>query len=547
MNVQIPVDEKNKTYQTIANSIFEHGIDTIFGLMGDANLYFIDHFVRACRGKFVPAAYDGNATLMALAYAQVSGKIGVASVTHGPALTNSITPLTEGARGNIPMVLFAGDTPTADRRNLQDIDQRALVAVTGAGWEQVRTPQTASVDIAHAFYRARTERRPIVLNIPADFMWKDVPHTPTVYPVFQTPAFVPDGPTFEDALGMIASARRPLILAGYGAIDAKPALIDLAERIDAPLATTLRAKDLFRGHPNAIGLFGTLSTPEAYSIIAQADCIISFGASLHQFTTDRGLLCKGKRIVQVNDRPDEAGQTLHSDAVLIADAKLTAENFLMWINEAEAAPSGFASEFAGRDVAAHPVPPPRAQKTGTIDFTTALNWLETALPQDRVLVTDGGRFMTEVWCHISAPDPRSFVLTANFGAIGLGLQEAVGAAAAVPNRPVTLFTGDGGFMLGGINEFNTAVRLGQDLIVIVCNDAAYGAEYVQFEDRQMDPALTLFDWPSFAQVATSLGGQGVTVRTLEDLEQAGDVIAKRDGPILIELMLDPSAMPRMRI
>ena len=182
-----------------------------------------------------------------------------------------------------------------------------------------------------------------------------------------------------------------------------------------------------------------------------------------------------------------------------------------------------------------------------MNFEYALDRLEEALPKDRFLATDGGRFMTEVWCRVSAPNAESFFATANFGSIGLGLQVAIGAGFAVKDRPVVLFTGDGGFMMGGINEFNTAVRMKQDLIVIVANDSAYGAEHVQFLDRKMDPGLSTFNWPSFADVATALGGQGVQVNSAEDLEAAIKVMETRDRPLLIELHLDPNDVPRMRL
>jgi len=143
--------------------------------------------------------------------------------------------------------------------------------------------------------------------------------------------------------------------------------------------------------------------------------------------------------------------------------------------------------------------------------------------------------------------PKSFLATVNFGSIGLGLQEAIGAALAAPDRPVVFFTGDGGFMMGGVNEFNTAVRLKQDLIVILCNDSAYGAEHIQFLDRKMDPGLSMFDWPSFAEVATALGGKGLVVASAEDLDAALLAIETRDRPLLIELKLDPDDVPRMRL
>ncbi|MFK7835227.1 MAG: thiamine pyrophosphate-binding protein [Sulfitobacter sp.] len=540
MSAQITV------YQSIARATREHGVETMFGLMGDANLFMVDSFVRDCGGRFIPAAHEGSSILMALAHGHVSGKVGVATVTHGPALTNCTTALTEAVRGHIPMVVLAGDTPVDTPRHLQSIDQRELVKVTGAGFEQLRTPNTVGKDVARCFYRAQVERRPIVLNMPVEFMWETVTHDTQVLDVFTTPGGVAPGDTLDNAIGMLASARRPLILAGGGAVAAREQLIRLADRLEAPLATTLKAKGLFRDHPYDIDIFGTLSTPAAYDLIAQSDCIICFGTGLHDFTTDRGKLMQSKRIIQVDATPEAIGGGLHPDAALVADAGLTAETILYWLDEAEVPASGFTRDLDINSLTTHPTGPDKTS-AGHVNFVHALERLERALPQDRVLVTDGGRFMTEVWCRLSVSDPRSFVNTVNFGAIGLGLQEAIGAGIAVPERPIVLFSGDGGFMMGGINEFNTAVRLGLDLIVIIANDSAYGAEHIQFIDRKMDPGLTEFHWPSFAQVAISLGGEGVEVRSKEDLERALEALARRKGPFLIDLRLDPHDVPRMRV
>ena len=540
------MSSKKHVFQNIAQAVSDHGVDTMFGLMGDANLFMVDSFVRDSGGRFVPAAHEGSSVLMALAYTHVSGNVGVATVTHGPALTNCMTALTEGARGHIPMVLLAGDTPISNPRHLQSTDQREVVKATGAGFEQMRSPETVAMDVARAFYRAQVERRPIVLNMPADFMWEEAEHTAKVLSVFSAPGGVAEGDILDQAIGMIASARRPLILAGIGAVSAREQLIRLADRLQAPLATTLKAKGLFSDHPYNIDIFGTLSTPAAYELIAQSDCIICFGTGLHDFTTDRGKLMKDKRIVQVDIEPTAIGGGLHPDAALVADAGLTAETILYWLDEAEIPPSGFTNDLDIDKLTEHPK---GADKTaeGCINYIYALERLEEALPKDRLLVTDGGRFMTEAWVRTSVPDPASFVATTNFGSIGIGLQEAIGAGVAAPDRPVVLFSGDGGFMMGAINEFNTAVRLGLDLIVIVANDSAYGAEHIQFMDRKMDPSLTEFHWPSFAGIATSLGGQGFEVRSSDDLEVALAALETRDKPMLIELHLDPMDVPRMRI
>ncbi|WP_246525697.1 thiamine pyrophosphate-binding protein [Thalassovita aquimarina] len=315
-------------YQSIAQSLADHDFDTMFGLMGDANLFMVDHFVRAGDATFVPVAFEGSAVLMALAYGRVAGKVGIATVTHGPALTNCVTALTEGARGHVPMVLLAGDTAVSNPHNLQNIDQRETVKITGAGFEQMRSPETASYDVAHAIYRAQVEKRPIVLNMPIDFMWQEVEHTRHVFPAFTAPAYVPEGDDLDEAVGMIASARRPIILAGIGAKDAVEQIKKLADRLQAPLATTLKAKGMFNDHPYNIDIFGTLSTPAAYDAIAKADCVIAFGTSLHNFTTDKGALMKGKRVVQINDTVTEVAKNYHPDAALVADAGLTADNIV---------------------------------------------------------------------------------------------------------------------------------------------------------------------------------------------------------------------------
>jgi len=539
--------DRSFTHQAIAEAVHDNGVSVMFGLVGDANLFVADHFVRGCSGRFIPATHEGNSVLMALAWTHVSGEVGTATITHGPALTNCATALTEGARGKIPIVLLAGDTPVANPRHLQALDQREMVKSTGAGFEQIRSPETAAADVSRAYYRAKVEQRPIVLNMPADFMWVEAQSSHQVLSVFETKSYVPEGNAVDEAIGMIASARRPLILAGAGATGARDQIIKLADRLEAPLATTLKAKGLFRGHDYDLDIFGTLSSPATYDAIAQSDCIICFGAGLHDLTTDKGNLMKGKRLVQVDKNPYAIGRSVHPDAALIADSGLTADNFVYWLDEAEIQPSGFTAELDPSTLRHHPAPKRSPKQKGHINYVATLEAIEKALPENRILVTDGGRFMTEVWCRISVRDPQSFVVTANFGSIGLGLSEAIGAGVAAPDRPVVLFAGDGGFMMGGLSELHTAVSLKQDLIIIICNDGAYGAEHIQFRDRNMDPSITEFNWPSFAKIAISMGADGLVVRSEDELKTALDAISTRSRPLLIELRLDPDDVPPMRI
>ncbi len=534
-----------KVHEALARGLADHGADTVFGLIGDANLFLVDSFARQQQGTYVAAVHEAGAVLMATGYARAAGRVGVATVTHGPGLTNTVTALVEGVRGRTPVVLLAGDTAVHDPANLQNIEQRELVAATGAGFVQVRTPESAVEDLGLAFRRALLERRPVVLNVPADFQWAETPYVAVdrTPPAVGAPALDPGD--LDRAVGVIASARRPIVLAGRGAAHpaARASVLRLAERIGAPLATTLKAKDLFRGEPFDLGIFGTVSTPVASETIARSDCVVALGASLNPFTTARGSLLESRALVHCDLDPAQIGRSGTPAAALVGDSAAAADAICRWLDEAGVPPSGFRSpELLQRLAEESPVHPDRSTDA-TVDVRTALQQLEDALPASRTLVTDGGRFMYEVWRRMSVREAGHFLPTVHFGSIGMGVGTAIGARYGAPDRPVVLVTGDGGFMLGGLAEFSTAVRLAVDLIVVVLNDGGYGAEHIQFRTRDMDPALSLFPWPDLAGVAEALGGRGMTVRRLADLDALPALLADRDRPVLVDVHLDPDQVP----
>lgn len=530
-----------KVHEALARGLVDAGVGTLFGLIGDANLFLVDSFVRQ-RGTYVAAAHEAGAVLMATGYARAAGRVGVATVTHGPGLTNTVTALVEGVRGRTPLVLIAGDTAVHDVANLQNIDQREIVTATGAGFLPVRTPASAVEDLALALRRATLERRPVVLDVPADFQWSETSYLPVDRTPPPAPAPAPDPAQLDRAVGVVAAARRPIVLAGRGATspEARASLLRLAERIGAPLATTLKAKDLFRGESFDLGIFGTVSTPVASETIARSDCVVAFGASLNLFTTARGSLLEGRAVVHCDVDPAQLG---NSGAPVVGDSAAVADAICAWLDEADVPPSGFRSpELAQRLAEPSPEPPDRGSDS-TVDVHRALRRLDVELPRDRTLVTDGGRFMYEAWRQLRVREPGHFLPTVHFGSIGLGLPTAIGARYGAPDRPVVAVCGDGGFMLGGLTEFGTAVRLRLDLVVVVLDDGGYGAEHIQFRARDMDPALSLFAWPDLARVAEALGGIGTTVRSLADLDGLGPLLAARDRPVLIDVRLDPDQVP----
>ncbi|GAB7037139.1 MULTISPECIES: thiamine pyrophosphate-binding protein [Catenuloplanes] len=529
-----------KLHAALARALAGHGVDTVFGLMGDANMFLVHSFVHEMKGRYVAAAHEAGAMFMGFGYAALSGRLGVVTVTHGPALTNTVTGLVEAVRGRVPLLLIAGDTATTSRENIQDIPQRDVVLPTGAGFEQARTPETTLADLAIAVRRALVEQRPVVFNVPSDLMWTDVRYdeVPLHLPQPQTP--YPDPAAVRHAAAHIAVAQRPLVLAGRGAIAARREVLALAARIGAPVATTLKATGLFDGEPGDLGLAGGLAAPATRQLIEESDLLIAVGAGLNRYTTDNGALLTGRRVVVIDTAPD--GHTGY-DAAVRGDAGVVAEALITQLDAATVPGSRFRDAVAWR-LDRFPRSRP-ATSSGTVDVETALRRIDEILPSPRVVVSDGGRFMMESLRFIRVSDPRSFVFPENFGSIGTGMGAAIGAATVHPADPVVLVCGDGGFMHGGIGEFATAVREGLDLIVVVCNDGGYGAEHVQFVDRGLDPRLSLFSWPDLATVAGALGGDGVTVRSTDDLAYAEKAIADRTRPLLVDVRLDVRQMTPM--
>lgn len=531
-----------KLHQVFGQVLFNRGIDTMFGLLGEANMMMVDAFVRA-GGRYVNPPREDGAVLAAFGYGHASGRLGVATVTHGPALTNTVTALTEASRNRVPLLLIAGDTAVDVRMNPQDIDQFDVIRPTGAGFQQVRTAQTALDDLATAIRRAFAESRPIVLNVPIDIQAQDSAAEPSRYapPAFQRPQ--PDPDALDRALGVAASSRRPVILAGHGAVrsGAKKDLLKLAAVLGAPVATTLKAKDLFRGDPYDLGLFGSLSSALTGQVIGQADCVLAFGAGLNQFTAAGGALFKGKGVVHVDTDPARIGQWWPVDAAVVGDASTVATAMTGCLIALEREPSAFRSqELADRIAAWKPSDEfEDASGGGTVDLRSFTVWLDQVLPRDRNLVTDVGRYVAGPLLYLHVADPSACLSPLGFGSVGVGLGAAIGVAVARPDAPTVIGIGDGGLMMS-LAEFNTAVRYGLDLIAIVYNDGSYSAEYHHFAKRGMDTSLSMFDWPDLATLANALGGQGVAATSMDDLDHVVDALQARDRPLLIDVRVDPA-------
>lgn len=526
-------------HQAIAQALRDEQVEQMFGLVGDANLFWTDSFVRL-GGRYVAVTNESAAVLAAASSARIRREVGVATVTHGPAVTNILTALIEVVRSRTPVVIVAGDTPLTDRDGLQNTDQRNLARTAGAGFELVRSLETMPHDVQTAFRRARLERRPILLDIPVDLQWAETTHVAAPARPVVTQAMAPSGDQLDDALGVIASAKRPIVLAGSGVRtpEGRATMLRFARRIGAPVATTLKARDLFLGEPENIGICGTLSDERTTAVFDQSDCVIAFGAGLTRWTTAEGAMLSGKRTVHVDRDAEALGAFSAVDVAVHADALSAVDTFIRLLDEAAVE----ATDFAARVPAPQGHTYPTTTPSGTLDIRRVLQRLDTGLPADRHVTLDCGRFFFHAAPLLGTGASGSYQHTVEFGSIGLGLGTALGAAAS-SDLPSVLVCGDGGLMLSGLAELTTAVRHDLDLVVVVLNDAAYGAEHIQMVNRGMDPSISQFDWPELAEVARSLGLDGYAIHTDAELDAAIKAIADRSRPVLLNVHLSPIGIP----
>ncbi|MFE7131865.1 thiamine pyrophosphate-binding protein [Streptomyces sp. NPDC057638] len=531
-----------------------HGVRHAFGVVGGGNI-LATAALTAAGVHYTAARHEGGAMAMADACFRATGQVALCTTTHGPGLTNTLTALADAAKSRSGVLLLCGDAPLSGPRP-HDVDQSALLATAGA--RTVRLSGTARVyeETTAALAAARDGHGPVALLLPGDLAHQvapalsAAPGPPAAGPADTGTGTGTEAGTaagLEAVLAVLATAHRPLLLAGLGAwrSDAAKVLAQLGERLGALLTTTVMAGGLFGDSPWSLGVCGGLAAPGAAALTRQADVVLAFGASLDTFTLHGGrVLDPAATVIQVERAPGV--RAARADLVVRGDAHTVAVRLLEGVERAGRAPSAWRRHsttalararrgWAGWD---HP----DASGAGRIDPRTLTRALAALLPAERTLVLDGGHFIAWPTMYWPAADPAGFVFTgAAFQSIGLGLAGAVGAAVGRPGRLTVLATGDGGTLMG-LPELETLIRSGRSALVVVYDDAAYGFEEHMYAPQGADRATTSFADTDFAGVARALGARAHTVRALDAL---GEVERWLAGGSLGTLLLDCKVVPHV--
>lgn len=534
-----------------------HGVTCLFGMEDPIHVF---HAVDRSFTRIVTVRDEKHAAIMAHGYAQVTGRPGVCAATFGPGATNLITGLLEAQRSSVPVIALVQDHALRlkNKHASSALDHAVALAPYVKEVIRIDTPEQAGDAVRKAFRIATTGRAgPVVLLCPGDVMaaeaeaetWAD--QTYSHFPANRVRA---SQDSIAGAARLLASARRPLLIAGGGTIisGAEEEVRLLAELFDMPVATTMTGRGAIPdAHPLAAGPLGS-TTGGRYgrgrisnTLFAEADVVFVLGSRTGQLCYSDWTLPKaGTKLIHLDIDPAEIGRNFATDVAMVGDVRDTLRDLL-----AHCAELGLArTDATGRErldaltrdwrEEFHPV-----ATSGQVPIRPErlLAEISARAGERTLIVTDASYVTGWAMSHIDVPTAGRFILSPRgTGGIGWSLPAAIGAKLADPSRDVVCVTGDGAF--GYVfNELETAARYGVEVQVVVFNNGTLGFQR-HWEQKVMGRYLECdFLDIDFAELGRALkcGGERIT----DPAEIAAGLARGQaaQGPYVLDVVIDPDA------
>jgi thiamine pyrophosphate-dependent acetolactate synthase large subunit-like protein len=534
--------------EAMAFEIKRQNVRAVFTLMSEETAKLVVHLTQLGVAVY-HTRHDSTAIGMADGYSRACGEIGVAIVGRGPGLTNSLNTLITAAKGSTKLLVLTGDSaadqgvrsPASFERIGKYIDQGALLGATNIKHVNLNFPASAVADLAASFDRVRRGGS-IAVNVPSDVFDAAAGSAASTLDDHERAELSrhpnrADISMVADLVGTTWAARRPLILAGGGAVASgcRDELVRIGELTGGLLGNTLLANSIFRSEEFDVGVIGTLATPLALELIAETDLVLAFGASLNRLTTYGGELFKRARVVQFDSDPDAFGRYQPTEVNVLGDARLSAAVLAEELIRRGHHGTGYRTIETAATIRNFRLDDTFSDRgrAGALDPRAVMSAIDKVLPQERTLVVDGGHHLEFSIAHISVPDPAGFVFPIEYFSVGCGLASALGAAVARPDRLTVLDVGDGGLMMN-LGDLDTAVRYGLRLVVLVSNDSAFGSEVHFLQLAGLPDDAARYSNPSFEAVGRSLGLNAITVESIADVEKLRGALVGLSIPLLVD-------------
>jgi len=479
-----------------------YDVEHVFGIPGvhTAELY---RGLATSPIRHVTPRHEQGAGFMADGYARVTGKPGVCLVITGPGLSNISTAMLQARADSIPMLVIAGVNDPSEHplgRLHEMPDQFAFGGqVASASW-RVTDPVHLPAAFAEAFALFESKRPgPVLIEIPLGSMSSDADFLPAPVRSDRAIAGLPGAPLLDRAASMIAEANNPLLIVGGGARLARDGVLDMADRIGAPIIPTINARSCFaKDDPRVIP--ATPSIREVRAFIDAADLVLAVGTELGPTDFDMydtGAMIQPRSLIRIDIDPELARRPPEANMFLAGDASTVLSELADRIpDRARTVDAGQVAEITQRAHAALP----DAYKT----HVGVLETIRDTLP-DAVIVGDSTQLIYAGNMFFAPGDQGGwFNSSVGYGTLGYGLPAAIGAKLARPNQPVIVLIGDGGIQftlgeLGGLRDEATP------LIIIVWNNSGYGEIKTFMIDNQVKPDGVDLTPPDFSLLARAYG------------------------------------------
>jgi thiamine pyrophosphate-dependent acetolactate synthase large subunit-like protein len=487
------------------------GVSVAFGLPGVHNLAIWKALADSSI-TLVGVRHEQAAVYAADGYARATGRLGVAVVTTGPGAANTLGATGEAMASGSPVLVIATDIPTGVRRpdtyrgSLHETrDQTAMFAPVTKKATMVQTAaEVADGVVAGAHTALAPPSGPVYMGVPTDLLRRPAPEVPAQLPApTGPPAF--DGQGLDDAVRLIAAARRPLIWAGGGALraDAGDAVGALADKLCAPVITTYMSRGLVApDHPWAVA--GPVHAPEVGALWDEADLVVGIGTDFDGMMTQNWLMPQPPRLVCVNVDPADATKNYAADVTLVGDAREVTHRLAAAVGARDDAEAMLARlEHVRAGVAASVL-------ADDADAAGFLAVMDRALPPEAVVVAD--MCIPGYWLagYRRVPRPRALAYPMGWGTLGFAFPASLGAALADVG-PAVCVCGDGGFLFA-CGELATVAETQVPLTVVLVDDGGYGMLRFDQELAGDEPFGVDLVGPDFAALARSFGIGASTVR-----------------------------------
>lgn len=549
--VALPPDEvRTRTVSDVmVETMVNWGVTHVFGMVGHSNLGLADAFRAAEeRGdlRFVGIRHEGAASFAASAYGKLTGGLAACFGIAGPGSTNLLTGLYDAKVDRAPVLALSGQVPSKvlGRGAFQDVDLNAAFAAVA------RTSHCVLAGSDHAELVSLACKTALIERDVAHLVFPDeVQNLPAADAKAGSPegrvasrAIAPPDEALRAATAALASARRPLFIVGNGARPHMGAVIDLAERIGAPVATTFKAKgQISDHHPLGCGVLGRSGTPIASWFMNECDLVVAFGASFSNHTG----IASYKPIVQIDFDPMALGR-FHAVAVpVLGDVGVTARLLSAALASLEGAGGTWVDQR--REVAErwaiwrHEKAGRRADDAGHgVNSAAVFDAMSALVPEDAVLCVDVGNNAYSFGRYFEVSGNQDVLMSGYLGSIGFALPAAMGAWAAVgaTGRPVVSVSGDGGFGQYAM-ELTTAVKYGMNITHVLLNNGELGKISKEQRAGEWSVWQTALHNPDFAAFAQLCGAAGFRVSTVDHLASALTDALSVPGPAVVEVLSDP--------